>query len=293
MNLQQLDEISAWFDGFVASFRSDSADGQRNYDLKIEHTAKVRNNIELLADSLDLPADKRALASVIAICHDVGRFPQYKRYGTFNDATSANHAALAVQTLKSEGILEILDAQSRDLVLQSVALHNLFLLPHNLHPETLLFARLIRDADKLDIWRVLIEYCTAPKEERASAVIWELPDTGLCTEAALAEVLLGQFGLAAPEGHLDEDGFLLADVLLVVPDSVDCQGDIGHRGTFGGVAQLGIPGEIADEHDFVEIGHNGEKLQGLIGGRRRETPLVGAASRLKRRVGNAASGLCR
>lgn len=187
----QLDEISAWFDGFVASYRSDSADGQRNYDLKIEHTAKVRENIELLADSLDLPADKRALASVIAICHDVGRFPQYKRYGTFNDATSANHAALAVQTLKSEGILEILDKLSRDLVLQSVALHNVFLLPDNLHPEALLFARLIRDADKLDIWRVLIEYCTASKEERASAVIWDLPDTGLCSEAALAEVISG------------------------------------------------------------------------------------------------------
>ncbi|NVO00473.1 MAG: HD domain-containing protein [Geobacteraceae bacterium] len=189
---KQLLQISTWFDSFVTAFKAESAQEQRNYDLKIEHTAKVRNNIELLADSLLLPADKRALASIIAICHDVGRFPQYAKYGTFNDATSVNHAALAIQTLKSEGILQILDEVSRDMVIQSIALHNVFLLPDNLCPDELLFARLIRDADKLDIWRVLIEYCTAQPEERASAVVWELPDTGLCSDAAINEVINGR-----------------------------------------------------------------------------------------------------
>lgn len=192
MVLTQLENISAWFDNFAASFRAETAEEQRNYDLKTEHTAYVRCNIERLAGSLNLSPEQRALSTIIAICHDVGRFPQYQQYATFNDVASVNHAALAVQTLKCEGALDALDNDSRSLILQSVALHNIFTLPDDLDPTSLLFARLIRDSDKLDIWRVLIEYCSADRSDRASAVVWELPDTGLCSDAAIDEVISGR-----------------------------------------------------------------------------------------------------
>lgn len=74
--------------------------------------------------------------------------------------------------------------------------------------------------------------------------------------AALGEVLLGEFRLAAPEGDIDEDRLFLLLVLLVVPNAVDRKGDIRHGGAFGSVSQFGIPGEVPDEHDFVQIGHN-------------------------------------
>jgi len=189
---EQLQLISAWFDRFVATFQAASADEQRNYDLKVEHTVRVRTIMERLTGSLDMSAEERSLAAIIAVCHDVGRFPQYRQYGTFNDATSVNHAALAVKTLSEEGVLDSLDEGSRRLVVQSVALHNVFLLPENPDPVACRFARLIRDADKLDIWRVLIEYCAAAPHERASAVIWELPDTGLCSVRALEEIIAGR-----------------------------------------------------------------------------------------------------
>ena len=73
--------------------------------------------------------------------------------------------------------------------------------------------------------------------------------------AALGQILLGDFRLTSPEGDINEGGFLLALALFVVPDPVDGQPEFRHGGAFGRVAQLGIPGEIADEHDFVEIGH--------------------------------------
>ena len=74
--------------------------------------------------------------------------------------------------------------------------------------------------------------------------------------AALGEVLLGEFGLAAPEGDIDEGGVFLFLSLFVVPDAVDGEGDVRDGFAAGGVAQFGISGEIADEHDFVEIGHS-------------------------------------
>ena len=192
MHQQQLTEISAWFQRFVATFRAGSPAGQRNYDLKVEHTLRVCEIMERLSASLDHSPEERSLASAIAICHDVGRFPQYRDFGTFNDATSTNHAALSVQTLINEGVLAVLDDDSRGLLVQSVALHNAFVLQGDLPPHARRFALLIRDADKLDIWRVMIEYCTAPREERASAVIWELPDTGSCSDRALEEVAAGR-----------------------------------------------------------------------------------------------------
>lgn len=192
MTESQLRAISLWFDSFVATFHAPSLDLQRNYDLKIEHTRRVQANMERLAASLEMPAAEQALAAAIALCHDVGRFPQYRDYATFNDVTSINHAALSVQTLKAEGILADLAEDERHLLLQAVALHNVFLLPPHLASRLLHFLLLIRDADKLDIWRVLIDYCTASPEERASAVTLELPETGACSEGALAEVLAGR-----------------------------------------------------------------------------------------------------
>jgi hypothetical protein len=189
---EQVSEIAAWFDRFVASFPGSTPAEQRNYDLKIEHTAQVRGVMERLTKSLDLPPEERALAAAIALCHDVGRFPQYHRYGTFNDATSTNHAALSVRTLKDEGILDVLYPGDRETLLQAVALHNVFRLPDKLSPTVRRFALLIRDADKLDIWRVMIEFCAAPPDARASAVTWELPDTGTCSPCALKEVAAGR-----------------------------------------------------------------------------------------------------
>ena len=191
LNVYHLDQVAAWFDMFVASFAAPSPEEQRNYDLKIEHTSQVRAVIERLAATLNLSADERSLASIIAICHDVGRFPQYRKYGTFNDAASANHAALAVKTLNEEGILDAFDDEYRNIILQAVALHNVFILPDDLDPYVCRFAMLIRDADKLDIWRVLIEYCSTAPSERASAVVWELPDTGFCSDSAINEVIAG------------------------------------------------------------------------------------------------------
>ncbi len=192
MKEQQLNEIAAWFDRFVATFRAETSAAQRNYALKIEHTFLVRDNMERLTASLDLLPEDRALGAAIAICHDVGRFPQFRDYGTFNDAMSTNHATLALQTLKRERVLDLLAAERRNLLLQAVALHNVFLLPEDLEPVVRRFALLIRDADKLDIWRVLIEYCTLEPEERASAVTWELPETGACSPRALEEVAAGR-----------------------------------------------------------------------------------------------------
>jgi len=71
-----------------------------------------------------------------------------------------NHAVLGAKTLLERNVLRDLPKRERSLIVRAVALHNVFILPVGLDDEILLHAKLIRDADKLDIWRVFIELST-------------------------------------------------------------------------------------------------------------------------------------
>lgn len=192
MTEAELAGLRAWFSSFVAGFVGETPDDQRNYDLKVEHTYRVCAIMDRLTSALDFSADERRLMAAIALCHDVGRFPQYRQWRTFNDPVSANHGTLAIQVLKREGALASLPEETASRLLQGVALHNLFELPAALTAETVRRANLIRDADKLDIWRVMLAFFQSTPDQRASAVVWELPDTGSCSDEVIREVAAGR-----------------------------------------------------------------------------------------------------
>jgi hypothetical protein len=117
------------------------------------------------------------LAEAIALFHDIGRFPQYAKYKTFRDRNSVNHGFLGAQTLLKKKILQNLHDKEQDLIIKAVRYHNAFSIPKMENEKIVFFIKLIKDADKLDIWRVFIEYYKAPEKERASAVGLGLPDT--------------------------------------------------------------------------------------------------------------------
>ena len=49
------------------------------------------------------------MAETAALLHDIGRFEQFHRYKTFSDARSEDHAALGVDAIKEEGLLQSID----------------------------------------------------------------------------------------------------------------------------------------------------------------------------------------
>jgi hypothetical protein len=125
----------------------------------------------------------------------VGRFPQYQQYKTFDDDVSANHAALGAKVLLEKAVLRGLPEQDQNLILHAVTLHNVFVLPEVLDEKTRLFTNLIRDADKLDIWRVFIEYYGQDHDSRATAVALGLPDTPDYSPVILARLQHGEMAL--------------------------------------------------------------------------------------------------
>lgn len=187
MNPGDFQLLETWFNGYCASFTAPDPADQRNFAVKERHTHEVRKNIVRLGRDVALGPADLLLAEAIALFHDVGRFPQYRRYKTFDDAVSVNHAALGAQVLLEENALARLEARERDEILHAVTLHNVFALPERLDERSRLFARLIRDADKLDILRVALEYYRQDDGARAEAVALGLPDS-----AGYSAIVLGR-----------------------------------------------------------------------------------------------------
>ncbi len=187
MNPAQRDELFAWFDQYVEPFRDTDPEGRINIQLKIDHTKKVCTAMEQLCEGERLSPSEATLAVVVALLHDVGRFPQYRRWRTFRDSDSDNHARLAIEVIREERLLEGCSTEERLLIEEAIRFHNLLELPATMASPTRRYIELIRDADKLDIWRVFVDLLKQPPEERASAATLGLPDLpDAATDACVA-----------------------------------------------------------------------------------------------------------
>lgn len=191
MEAVQLETLKAWFESYVTGFCDIDEDGRRNIELKIEHTRRVCAVMERLTAGEGLGAGESRTAAAIALLHDVGRFPQYLRWRTFRDKDSDNHGRLAVEVIRSERLLERIDAGERVLIEEAVRFHNLLDMPRHMQSPTDMYLRLVRDADKLDIWRVFVEQLELPPELRASAAFLGFPDNGRVSDACMQQ-LAGQ-----------------------------------------------------------------------------------------------------
>jgi hypothetical protein len=188
-SLPDLAPLHAWFASYCDTFRSTDLDLQRNFDLKELHTRNVCDAALLIAQQGS--RRRLMLAEVAGLCHDLGRFPQFRDFRTFKDSESLNHAHLSAQILEQNALLDFLSKPERDSVIFAVRLHNAFQVPAGLAPETEDLLRILRDADKLDIWRVFIEYFHAPEDERATGAGLGFPDHPACSADVLAAVGAG------------------------------------------------------------------------------------------------------
>jgi len=127
----------------------------KNLRLKEEHTERVRENTIELSNLLQLSKGQKFLAELIALFHDIARFKQFYYYKTFDDKKSFDHAEEGVKIIKENGFLNGISGDDQNRVISSIKNHNKKTLPIIKDDTEKLLARLIRDADKLDIWRIV------------------------------------------------------------------------------------------------------------------------------------------
>ena len=193
---QTLLRLKNWFTEYVKTFKTGSFDYQKNINLKEEHTARVCSEIIDIGKSLDLNQTALYLAEIMALFHDVGRFEQYAKYGTFLDLTSEDHAALGVKVLKKYKVLDEIYPPTRDLIFKVILYHNRAELPQDETEECLFFAKLLRDADKLDIWRVVTDYYHTRNGPRNNTLELDLPDIPDISDEVCQDLLAGRIAKA-------------------------------------------------------------------------------------------------
>lgn len=176
MTKEQLKFFKDWFNKYINAFYTAEVDKQKNITLKEHHSFNVCKNIAEISKSLNLTEDETNLAEAIALFHDIGRFEQLRKYRTFKDSISVNHGTLGADILSETKILERLPEKEMQIILQAVKYHNALKMPDIKDDELVSYLKLIRDADKLDIWRIFKAYFVDDRD-MGSAARLGLPDT--------------------------------------------------------------------------------------------------------------------
>jgi len=193
MEQQQLEKYREWFDDYVARFYGDDVYVNANLKLKEDHSRRTCNEMRYLADELSLSDNQRRIAGLIALLHDIGRFRQFVKYGTYNDTRSEDHCLLSLKVLRETKVLDGIEKEEKQLIEKAIEYHGQKQLLADLEGECLLFSQLIRDADKLDVFYVVVEgykqYRENPDEFNLEV---EFEDVPQYSKRIVEDILRGQ-----------------------------------------------------------------------------------------------------
>lgn len=141
-------------------FTEVSEEDKYKIELKIVHTMNVLKLMRRIAKEEGLQGEDYEIAKTIALFHDLGRFNQIKLYGTFSDKDSINHAEESVRELKRLNILDgagdtYVSKANKELIYKAIINHNKNkdALDFDGDEKLALMSKLIRDCDKIDIYR--------------------------------------------------------------------------------------------------------------------------------------------
>lgn len=177
MKTEDLNFFRSWFYSYVKPYYTGDDYIEKNLKLKEKHIYGVCKSIVMIGKELNLNKHQLQLAETIALFHDIGRFEQLKKYKTLNDRCSANHAELSIEVLKETGVIKRLSEEEQSFILKSIRYHNAYKLPENESPDCLLYTKLLRDADKINIWFIVTEYYEKRQLHPNAALEFDLPDT--------------------------------------------------------------------------------------------------------------------
>jgi HD superfamily phosphohydrolase YqeK len=165
-NHRLLSACRVWYKKYYRSFLSGDVQLEDAIKLKYDHTMRVGEEIEHLCDSISLDGNMRLCALLAALLHDVARFEQFREFRTFSDSRSIDHAMMALGVITGQKVLAGLKGDDEQKVLTAIRYHNCAILPEEINGDYRLLCKLLRDADKLDIYRIALDYYINPDPRR-------------------------------------------------------------------------------------------------------------------------------
>lgn len=156
-----IEKAKAAFKDFLEEYKDKSDLG---FELKIVHTYHVAKNAKKIAQELNLSKEDIELAELIGILHDIGRFEELKITKELN-SVKFDHAGHGSKMLFEKGMIRkfIEDSQYDNIIKKAIENHSRLEIEENLDERTLLHSKIVRDADKIDNYRV-------KKDEQVEAI---------------------------------------------------------------------------------------------------------------------------
>jgi putative nucleotidyltransferase with HDIG domain len=143
---------------FLKKYVSNYDKKDKGIKVKYEHSLNVYKNAKEFIKEHDFSKQDEKLILFIALFHDIGRFEQIKIYETMQDSKSIDHGELGCEVLKNENLLKDFSEEEQNIILISIANHNKKEIKDGLSDRELLHLKIIRDLDKLDIYRIYFKY---------------------------------------------------------------------------------------------------------------------------------------
>lgn len=171
------DIIKDSFNNFISSY------DKTNYliSMKYDHTINVAENSLNIAKSIGLDKEGVFLTYIIGILHDIGRFDQIRDNNTLEDNNIFDHANYGCDLLESGLIRQFIhDSKYDKIILKAVRNHDKYDIDNNFTEDEKLYCSIIRDANKLDIFKRLSEgnfkddYCVTKDMVISSEIINEI-----------------------------------------------------------------------------------------------------------------------
>ena len=162
--MERIERAISFFNKYVNEYDLNIEEIKR----KQEHSYRVMVLCEQIAISLSLDNKQIYLCTLIGLLHDIARFEQYKKYQTFVDSKSVDHGEYAIKIINSNHIIkEFVDNEIEYQILKkAIKNHNKFELEENLNQEEIMYAKIVRDADKLDIMEETLNVFFNKEEEK-------------------------------------------------------------------------------------------------------------------------------
>lgn len=247
---QDISSHEQWFASFADQYRQAELRAEQGdvlpINLKEEHTAAVLAHTRLLVEEENFPHPLGRACVLAALYHDVARFPQYARWHTFKDSQSVNHGLLGVKVLKEHKRLSGEEPRVRALVLAAVGMHNRFAVPRGLGADEKLVVDVVRDADKLDIFRIMTGHLADKPPYNEAVVLHVSQNPELWSPKVLGDVTHRRVAAYADLTSVSDLRVLLASWMY----------DLRFAGTRRVLAQSGLIEELLaalpGTHPFVE-----------------------------------------
>lgn len=205
--MRDLSVFEGYFEEYYQSLTSNDRDDP-NLLLKREHSRNVSRLARSLALEEEFPGEGVFLAGLSGLFHDVGRFEQYRRYKTFKDSESVDHARLGALIVKQMQVFSSLSRPDYLCLKTAVLLHNKMKIPKGLPGKVSRVVRAVRDADKLDIFPIMIHHFTF-EQENSAVVTLGLDPVEAYSQAMVDSLKAGELGQYSAMRYVNDFKLLL------------------------------------------------------------------------------------